>query len=53
MTIHRKLETDMKKLDDQFTAKATMDRETLREYNKVCNPQDIVKDHLVSRARNS
>src|SRR5262245_41104479 len=30
----------------QFTAKATMDRETLREYERVIDPRLIAKDHL-------
>ena len=30
----------------QFTAKATMDRETLREYEKVIDPRIIARDHI-------
>src|SRR5262245_6348823 len=30
----------------QLTAAATMDRETLDEYRKVCDPRDIAKDHV-------
>lgn len=32
----------------QFTARATMDRETLRDYEKVIDPRVIVKDHRTS-----
>src|SRR5262245_28323359 len=33
-------------LTAQFTAKNTMDKETLRDYERVCDPRLIVKDHL-------